>query len=57
MQKAAGGYKPVPGYLQTMMSELPELKRSILPLLDIREYTPLLDSSNMPPAQPLPEPV
>lgn len=49
MQKAAGGYKPVPGYLQTMMSALPELKRSIMPAYDIREYTPLLDSSNMNP--------
>ena len=49
MQKAAGGYKPVPGYLQTMMSALPELKRGSMPLYDIQEYTPLLDSSNMTP--------
>ena len=49
MQKAAHGYKPVPGYLQTMMSALPELKRRSMPLYDIREYKPLLDSSNMTP--------
>ena len=49
MQKAAHGYKPVPGYLQTMMSALPELKHSSMPLYDIREYKPLLDSSNMTP--------
>ena len=49
MQKAARGYKPVPGFLQTMMSVLPELKHSSMPLYDIREYKPLLDSSNMTP--------
>jgi L-asparaginase len=49
MQKAARGYKPAPGYLQTMMSALPELKRSTMPLYDIQEYAPLLDSSNMTP--------
>ena len=49
MQKAACGYKPVPGFLQTMMSALPELKHRSMPLYDIREYKPLLDSSNMTP--------
>ena len=49
MQKAAGGYKPAAGYLQTMMADLPELKRTSMPTYDIREYTPLLDSSNMTP--------
>lgn len=49
MRKAARGYKPVPGYLQTMMAALPELKRRNMPRYDIREYEPLLDSSNMTP--------
>ena len=49
MQKSAGSYKPVAGYLQTMMSALPELKRGTMPRYDIQEYTPLLDSSNMTP--------
>ncbi len=49
MRKTEQGYKPVPGYLQTMMSAIPELKRSRMPLYDIREYSPLLDSSNMTP--------
>jgi L-asparaginase len=49
MQKAEQGYKPVPGHLQTMMSTLPELTHSTMPLYDIREYKPLLDSSNMTP--------
>ena len=49
MRKAERGYKPVPGYLQTMMSAIPELTRRNMPLYDIREYSPLLDSSNMTP--------
>jgi L-asparaginase len=49
MQKAEHGYRPVPWYLHKMMSALPELKRNTMPLYDIREYTPLLDSSNMTP--------
>ena len=49
MQKADLGYRPVPGHLHTMMSTLPELKHRSMPLYDIREYTPLLDSSNMTP--------
>lgn len=49
MQKADLGYRPVPGYLHTMMSTLPELRHSSMPLYDIREYMPLLDSSNMTP--------
>ena len=49
MQKAADGYSPVPGYLQNQMSTLPELRRDTMPEYDIREYEPLLDSSNMTP--------
>ena len=49
MRKAERGYKPVPGHLQIMMSAIPELTRSNMPLYDIREYSPLLDSSNMTP--------
>ncbi len=49
MQKAAEGYIPVPGYLQHLMSTLPEMKRDTMPVYDIREYQPLLDSSNMTP--------
>ncbi|UCD78664.1 MAG: asparaginase [Desulfobacterales bacterium] len=49
MKKAAGGYVPVPGYLQMQMENIPELKSAALPVYDIHEYDPLLDSSNMTP--------
>lgn len=49
MQKAAEGYSPVSGHLQNLMSTLPELKNDTMPVYDIREYEPLLDSSNMTP--------
>jgi len=49
MKKAAGGYVPVPGYLQIQMEKIPELKSEALPAYDIHEYDPLLDSSNMTP--------
>ena len=49
MKKAAAGYVPAPGYLQKQMKKLPELKNSIMPAYKIREYDPLLDSSNMTP--------
>lgn len=50
MQKSAEGYIPVSGYLQKLMSALVELKSDAMPAYDIREYVPLLDSSNMTPA-------
>jgi L-asparaginase len=50
MQKLTAGYIPVPGYLQKLMSKLVELKSDAMPAYDIREYVPLLDSSNMAPA-------
>ncbi len=49
MKKAAAGYVPVPGYLQKQMKRLPELKSSKMPAYEIRDYDPLLDSSNMTP--------
>jgi L-asparaginase len=49
MKNAAGGYVPAPGYLQTQMANIPELHSESLPVYDIHEYDPLLDSSNMTP--------
>jgi len=49
MKKAVAGYVPAPGYLQKQMKRLPELKNSIMPAYEIRQYDPLLDSSNMTP--------
>ena len=49
MQKGKTGYVPVPGHLQNLMSQLPEMSRDLMPAYDIHEYDPLQDSSNMAP--------
>ncbi|HAM45864.1 MAG TPA: L-asparaginase 1 [Propionibacteriaceae bacterium] len=49
MKLGADGYAPTPGYLQWLMNEMHELKNPALPEYTIREYAPLLDSSNMTP--------
>lgn len=50
MCRTADGYAPAPGYLAQQMAEMPELRDPRMPAYDIHEYTPLLDSSNMTPA-------
>lgn len=50
MRRTADGYAPAPGFLAAQMAEMPELRDPRMPAYDIREYTPLLDSSNMTPA-------
>src|SRR5438874_8224558 len=45
------GYTPVPGSLQARMAEMPELRHPSMPSYRIHEYDPLLDSSNMTPAE------
>jgi L-asparaginase len=49
MKKTAAGYVPAAGYLQRLMKRIPELKSREMPAYEIREYDPLLDSSNMSP--------
>src|SRR5438874_1144812 len=51
MNRARGGYCPEPGYLQRQMAQMPELDHPSMPSYTIHEYDPLLDSSNMTPAQ------
>ena len=50
MKRTADGFVPAAGYLQQLMDNLPELKSDLLPEYQIDEYEPLLDSSNMTPA-------
>ena len=50
MRRTADGYAPAPGYLASQMAEMPELRDPRMPAYDIHEYVPLLDSSNMAPA-------
>ncbi|GBC63830.1 L-asparaginase 1 [Desulfonema ishimotonii] len=49
MKRTPDGYMPSPGYLAEQMALMPELKRDLMPSFDIREYDPLIDSSNMSP--------
>jgi L-asparaginase len=47
MAKTNNGYAPKAGYLQSILSDMKELKSAELPLFDLVEYDPLLDSSNI----------
>lgn len=51
MKRTRSGYVPASGYLQAQMSHMPVLRHSSMPAYDIHEYDPLLDSSNMTPAE------
>jgi L-asparaginase len=50
MQKSAQGYIPVPGFLSECVRNMPEFFRAEMPEFTISEYTPLMDSSDMTPA-------
>jgi L-asparaginase len=50
MKKTSTGYAPTPGYLEQQMANLSEFTSPALPDYHIIEFTPLLDSSNMTPA-------
>lgn len=51
MKNTADGYRPVPGHLEELMRNLPELSAAGMPHYDIHQYEPLLDSSNMTPQE------
>lgn len=50
MQRTADGYAPAPGFLAAQMARMPELADPRMPAYTLHEYDPLLDSSNMRPA-------
>ncbi|WP_087019176.1 asparaginase [Thaumasiovibrio subtropicus] len=50
MQKSAQGYVPVAGFMQNQLDNLPEFHRPEMPKFTIHEYDPLIDSSDMCPA-------
>lgn len=50
MQRGATGYRPAPGFLAAQMAAMPELADERMPRYAVNEYEPLLDSSNMTPA-------
>src|SRR5437763_14217572 len=51
MTPTRDGYTPARGSLQKRMAEMPELRHPSMPSYRIQEYDPLLDSSNMTPAE------
>ena len=51
MNRTPEGYAPAPGSLQEQMKGMPELRDPSMPDVMIHEYQPLLDSSNMTPAE------
>jgi L-asparaginase len=51
MARSAAGYLPAPGSLQEQMAAMPELAHASMPDVTVHEYDPLLDSSNMTPAE------
>lgn len=50
MKKTPAGYAPAAGYLRQQMAAMPEFQMEVMPAYDIHEYEPLLDSSNITPA-------
>jgi len=50
MKRTEDGYQPVPGYLQKLMAEIPQFRNADVPDYHIEQFDPLLDSSNMTPA-------
>lgn len=50
MKLVHGRYQPVPNFLQTLMAANPAFHHAQLPHYTITQYTPLLDSPNMTPA-------
>ncbi len=49
MKKSSQGYIPVEGYITDVVNSLPELFRAEMPEFVIKEYCPVIDSSNMSP--------
>lgn len=49
MRRGPRGYLPSPGFLEEKMAGIEVLQSEEMPRYDIREYEPLLDSSNMTP--------
>ncbi|VEG91699.1 asparaginase [Legionella spiritensis] len=45
--KSEHGYEPAPGYASAALALIPALRHQDMPAYTIREYKPLLDSSNM----------
>ncbi|QCI22968.1 asparaginase [Buchnera aphidicola] len=51
MQKSTRGYIPISGHLQKQLLKMPEFYSEEIPNFIIKEYNPLIDSSNMTPIE------
>lgn len=51
MRRGSDGYRPAPGYLAERLEAMPELRHPDLPRFVLHEYEPLLDSSDIGPAE------
>jgi L-asparaginase len=51
MTRSRDGYVPAPGNLQEQLRAMPELRHDSMPDVELHEYEPLLDSSNMTPTE------
>ncbi|MGA7616768.1 MAG: asparaginase [Thermoanaerobaculia bacterium] len=50
MRKSESGWAPDPRFLEQQLAAMPELEHPLMPEYTLREYEPLLDSSNMMPS-------
>ncbi len=50
MKKSEHGYIPVAGFMETQLRNMPEFCRPEMPHFTVHEYAPLIDSSDMTPA-------
>ncbi len=50
MQRSEQGYIPQPGFMEDCLAGMPEFHRAEMPAYHIHEYAPLIDSSDMTPA-------
>ncbi|PJC88318.1 L-asparaginase 1 [Vibrio sp. HA2012] len=50
MQKSDNGYVPVAGFMEQQLADMPEFHRPEMPAYTFHEYEPLIDSSDMSPA-------
>lgn len=51
MMDTGAGYAPTPGFLETRLRDIPELRDAAMPEFVLHEFKPLLDSSNMTPRE------
>ena len=49
MAPGPDGFRPLPGFLQQQLAQIPELQDASMPRIEVIEFNPVIDSSNMTP--------